>query len=111
MRDDQTAKLVSCPAVALRSCTVSYLGPSGIRHSVEVTAETLYEAAAMGLSLLRTGNWADRIAPGTELRVEVREPATAHTVTVARIQRWCDGIAVSPDEVLKKRKVKALITG
>jgi hypothetical protein len=103
------ANLLSCPAVAVRSCTVSFTGPTGIRHSVEVIGETLYEAAVRGLHLLRQDGWADRIAPGTELRVEVREPATAHTVTVAQLQRWCDGIAVSPDEILKKRKMKALL--
>ena len=33
----------------LRSCVVSYQDNQGIRHSAEVTAETLYEAAVLGL--------------------------------------------------------------
>lgn len=28
---------------------------------------------------------------------------------VLQIQRWCDGVAVSPDEVLKRQKVKTLL--
>jgi hypothetical protein len=28
---------------------------------------------------------------------------------VAQLRRWCDGIAVSPDEALKKRKLKELL--
>lgn len=92
-----------------RSCTVSFTGPSGIRHSVEVTAETLYEAAALGLSMLRKEDWADPVAPGTQLEVQVKEPATTHTVSVIQIQRWCDGVAVSPDEVLKRQRVKELL--
>ena len=48
-------------AVALRTCTVSFSGPSGIRHSVDVTAESVYEAAALGVSALRKSGWADAV--------------------------------------------------
>ena len=95
--------------MALQTCTVSFTGPSGVRHSVEVTAESIYEAAALGVSALRKGAWADAIAPGTELEIQVREPATCHRLTVRQIQRWCDGVAVSPDETLKKRRLKQLL--
>ena len=93
--------MIRWPAVGLRTCTVSFVGPSGVRHSVEVTAESVYEAAALGVSTLRSSRWADAIAPGTELEVQVREPATSHRLTVGQIQRWCDGIAISrPDSAL-----------
>src|SRR2546429_9602426 len=62
--EDET-KMLSCLAVGLRACTVSFTGPSGIRHSVEVTAESLYEAAALGLSRLKQDGWVEQIAPGT----------------------------------------------
>ena len=100
--------MVSCP-VGVRACTVGFLGPTGIRHSVDVTAESLYEAAAIGLSRLRQDGWVDRIAPGTQLEVQVREPPTTHCVSVVQILRWCDGIAVSPDEVLRRKRVKELL--
>ena len=95
--------------MALRTCTVTFTGPSGIRHSVEVTAESIYEAAALGVSALKNSGWADAIAPGTELEIEVREPATCHRLTVQQIRRWCDGIAVSPDDTLRKRRLKQLL--
>ena len=94
-----------------RSCTVSFTGPSGIRHSMEVTAESLYEAAALGLSLLLKEGWSEPIAPGTQLEVQVREPATIHTVSLMQIRRWCDGVAISPDDVLKRQRVKAMLRG
>ena len=96
--------------MALRTCTVSFLGPSGVRHSVEVTAASVYEAAALGVSALRNSGWTDVIAPGTELEIQVRGPATSHRLTVRQIQRWCDGVAASPDETLKKRRLKELLT-
>ena len=95
--------------MAVRACTVSFVGPSGVRHSVDVTAESLYEAAALGLLWLRRDEWADQIAPGTPIEITVRDPATTHTVTLSQIRRWCDGVAVSPDEVLKRKRVKELI--
>ena len=94
------------PAVPLRACTVSFIGPTGIRHSVELQAETLYEAAALGRSLLRKAEWGEAMAQGTQLEVQVREPATTHTVSVAQLRRSCDGVAVSPDEVLRRKRVK-----
>ena len=92
-----------------KACTVSFTGPSGVRHSVNVTAESLYEAAVLGLSLLKAGDWVDPIAPATQLDVEVKHPATIHSVSVAQLRRWVDGVAVSPDETIKKRKLKALL--
>jgi hypothetical protein len=100
--------MIRWPAVALRTCTVSFTGSSGIRHSVE-TAESIYEAAVLGVAALKESGWADAIAPGTELEIQVREPATSHRLTVKQIQRWCDGVAVSPDETLKKRRLKQLL--
>jgi hypothetical protein len=95
--------------VALRACVVSFAGERGVRHSVEVTAETLYEAAATALSIFRQSEWADIVGPGTELHVAVKNPETMHSVTPNQIRRWCDGVAVSPDEVLKRHRVKTLI--
>jgi hypothetical protein len=95
--------------VGLRTCKVSFTGTSGVRHSVEVTGGSIYEAAALGVSALKSDGWAGAIAPGTDLEVQVREPATCHRLTVQQIRRWCDGVAVSPDETLKKQRLKQLL--
>ena len=78
---------------------------------MDVTGETLFEAAAAGLTLLRRDEWSEPIGPGTPLEIQVREPVTTHLLTVSQIRRWCDGVAVSPDEVLRRRRVKTLIEG
>jgi hypothetical protein len=74
-----------------------------------VTAESTYEAAALAVSALKNSDWVDAIAPGTKLEMQVREPATCHRLTVHQIRRWCDGVAVSPDDTLKKRRLKQLL--
>ena len=76
---------------------------------MDVTAESIYEAAALGISALKNSGWVDAIAPGTELEVQVREPATCHRLTVQQIRRRCDGVAVGPHETLRKRRLKQLL--
>jgi uncharacterized protein (UPF0210 family) len=44
---EDKANMLPSAAMPLRTCTVSFNGPSGIRHSVDVTAESVYEAAAL----------------------------------------------------------------
>lgn len=88
---------------------MSFAGERGVRHSVEVTASTLYEAAAQALAIFKQSDWADVIGPNTELLVTVKNPETMHTVTPAQVRRWCDGVTLSPEEVLKRHRVKTLI--
>ena len=95
--------------MAIRTCTVSFTRPSGVRLSVEVSAESIYEAAALGVSALKNSGCTDEVAPATELEVQVREPATSPWLTIQQIRRWCDGVAVSPDETLKKPRLKQLL--
>ena len=85
------------------------MGERGVRHSVEVTAETLYEAAAVALNIFRRSEWADELGPSTKLTVSVKSPETTHMVTAHQIRRWCNGVAVSPDELLRRNRVRILI--
>jgi hypothetical protein len=98
-----------CYAMALRACTVSVVGLARVRHSVDVTAESLYEAAVLGVKLLAQDHWVGTIAPGTQVEVQVRPPAMLHVVTVAELRRWVDAVGLSPDETLRKRKLRALL--
>jgi hypothetical protein len=95
--------------VAKRACTVSFQGVSGVRHSVDLEAESVYEAAIRGVHLLKKDGWVDKLGPGTELDVRVREPATTHRVTVQQLRRWCDGVTANPGETLRKAQLKQLL--
>lgn len=93
----------------VRTCIVSFRSPSGVAHSVEVQAETLYEAAGLGLALLKKDGWIEGLGPATRLEISVREPAAAHIVSVQQLHRWLDGVTKSPADVLRKSKLKHLI--
>jgi hypothetical protein len=95
--------------VAHRACTVSFQAATGVRHAVEVEAESIYEAAAIGLARLKADGWVEGLGPGTRLEIAVRAPATSHNLTVAQLQRWLNGVTPSPADVVRKTKLKKLL--
>ena len=73
---EQKENHAALPRMALRSCLVSCRDLTGTEHTVEVTAESLYEAVAQALGILRGDMWVQEIREGlTELRVRVKQPA------------------------------------
>jgi hypothetical protein len=87
-------------------CVVSYLDTSGIRHTVELEASGLYEAAALALHAFRE----HKCEPGImgKLEVEVRSSVT-HTLTVQRLQTWLNGGAKNPKEAILKDRLRELL--
>jgi hypothetical protein len=90
-----------------RSCLVTLIDSRGIRHSVEVTAESLFEAGVLAVTAFRKAGWVEE-APGlaSRLEIEVREPAVKHTVTLAQLQRWAYGTAKSPVEKIRRERMR-----
>jgi hypothetical protein len=97
------------PSVAPRPCVVSFSDSTGVRHRVDVTADTLYEAAALGLKLLRDHGWASPIGPATRLEVRVSHPAITHEVTVLQLRKWSESTAVTPEERVRKDRVRTIL--
>jgi hypothetical protein len=82
-----------------------------IKHSVEVTAESLYEAGVMAVAALRQAGWVEEV-PGraTRLEIEVQEPVVKHTVTLAQLQRWVSGAATSPAERIRRQRMREMLS-
>jgi len=97
------------PFVSLRTCRVAVTDSRGVEHAVEVLADSLFEAAALGLRVLKDDGWTEPIGGSTRIQVEVREPVTRHVVTLMQIQRWLDGATQSPHEWVKKDRLKRLL--
>ena len=70
-------------------------------------AETLYEAAGMGLARLKKDGWIEGLGPGSRLEILVRsQPPTTHHPFSNSIAGW-DGVTTSPAEVLEAGEGKA----
>ena len=95
--------------MSLKACAVSFTDVRGIRHTAEVEAESLYEAAVQGIRRLNQDPWIERIGPGTKLEIEVREPAVKHALSVEQVERWLAGATKNPTEATRKAKLKLLL--
>ena len=69
----------------MAACIVSFVDLDGVRHSVEVEAEGLYEASVLGLCAFRKQD----LKPGglTQLEVKVISAVT-RTLTVTKVREW-----------------------
>lgn len=85
------------------------MDPEGIRHSVEVSAETLYEAAALGLHALIQDEWVGQLRPRTTVDVEVMPVPSRHQLPVSAIVKWLQAASRSPRERLIKEKTAELV--
>ena len=84
-----------------------------MEHSVEVSAATLYEAAALALKEFRTRReFADYIgsASKTTLRVRVKLPEVVQELRVEDLESWLDS-AGKPKEVVLKTRLRELLAG
>lgn len=90
----------------MASCGVSFVDAEGIRHTVEVEAESLFEAAVLAMRTFKQHH----CEPGliTKLEVEIRSSVT-HTVTPKRIHEWLQGGARSPKEAVMKERLRDLL--
>ena len=90
----------------MAACIVSYVDTEGLRHAVEVEAESLYEAAVLAVRTFRQHH----CEPGelSKIEVEIRSSIT-HILTLKKIHSWLEGGAKSPKEAVTKERLRALI--
>ena len=93
--------------MAARACTGSFTGPGGIRHSVNVQAETLYEAVVLAIRAFREHDCAPSAA--SDLDVEARSPGVTHMVSMAKVQAWLASSAKSPSDKIMKDRLKGFL--
>lgn len=78
------------------SCDDSDL--ENVGHTAFVTADTLYEAIALGLKAFRGSAWTSGIREGMEpIKVCVMDIPVEHTVTVKDFTRWLTRESGSPE--------------
>ena len=85
-------------------CRVSYLDSRNIEHAVDVTADSLFEAAAVAIRAFREGALAEELpVAGTELRIAVFPLPVEHRVRLQRVEQWAQtGTVKSPVEMLRR---------
>ena len=98
--------------MTLHTCLVSVVDLEGIEHSVNVTAETVYEAVALGLVALRQDEWVGEIGSGlTTISIVAQRPSVRHEIKARDFQSWLSRKNSSPAEVAVRARVEKLLAG
>jgi hypothetical protein len=88
-------------------CRVSFTDSEGISHSVEVQAESLYEAVALAVSEFRNDSVTAMPGPMTEFTVSIQRPATEHRIRLGQVSRWAGqgDTKEGPAGIIRRQKV------
>ena len=92
--------------MGIRSCTVSFDDGTGIRRSVQVTAESMFEAAALALQIFEGAGTPP--APAAHLEIVAQAPVVNHSVRVQRVRDWLTSGGKTPKEQALKSRLREL---
>ncbi len=96
--------------MSVRSCRVTIQDLEGIAHTVEVTAESLYEAVAEGLAALRGHEWIAGLQQQGIVKVSVADVRVEHQVKLSDFTQWLDKPgAKSPRELIQRKKARDIL--
>jgi hypothetical protein len=96
--------------VAPKACTVVVHDLNDTAHQLDVTAETLYEAVAQALAMVRGHDWVGDIGKGlTTVTVKVRNPEVTHIVKIQDFENWLNRGCKSPRETVLKARLRQML--
>jgi hypothetical protein len=83
---------------------------NGVRHTVDVTAGSLYEALALGMAAIRTDEWVTGIAQGLNaVKVRVMNVPVEHEVRLMDFTKWLDRDGGSPSEMSNRKRIRSIL--
>jgi hypothetical protein len=83
---------------------------NGVRHTVDVTAEMLYEAVALRMAAIRTDDWVSGIAQGLNpVKVRVTNVAVEHEVRLMDFTKWLDRANGSQREMVERKRIRSIL--
>ena len=96
--------------MSISKCIVRLKDCHNTEHSVEVYAESLYEAVLRGLSRLQDVGWeSDTNETIKRVEVEIRQEPTRHVVDVPKLLKWVEQNSMYPGQETRKEKLRKLI--
>jgi hypothetical protein len=99
--------------VAVAFCRVSYRDVEGIQHSVDVTAESLYEAVAIAIARFRRDDGFPMFPPGPacEFRVQMlADSPVTHSMALNKVESFAvHGTVSGPKDIMPKERIRLLL--
>src|SRR6267378_5985100 len=83
--------------MAVRTCKVTCRDAQGVDHTVQVTAQSLYEAVAQALRVFREDDWSEDPHRGlASVVVIISQLQVEHRVRIKDFENWLDSAGKSP---------------
>jgi len=97
--------------VPMASCPVSFTDSERLEHSVEVDADSLYEAVALAVADFRQDPLLkDYPGSNTLFTVTVLRNPTEHRVRLKQVESWAEPtMREGPAGIVKRKKVRELL--
>jgi hypothetical protein len=96
--------------MGVRSCRVTIRDIEGLEHTVQVTAGTLFEAVALGLTSIRTEEWVNGVAEGLNtIKVSVQNIPVEHSVKLKDFNAWLKKEGGTPRERTDRKRVREIL--
>jgi hypothetical protein len=96
--------------MAVRSCRVTCRDAQGIEHSVDVTAENLFEAVAQAWRIFGENEWnEDGGRPPSVFVVRAKQPEIEHKVRTQDFENWLASAPKSPAEMALKNRLRKVL--
>lgn len=94
----------------MKPCTVTFTDLNGLRHSVDLEADSVYEAAVLALQAFKKAAFVE-VPPGiaTRFQVSVREAVVTHEVPLLKVRQWVEQGATNPSETVRKLRLKEIL--
>src|SRR6266851_6862147 len=90
--------------MAVLTCRVTRRDGHGVDHSVEVSAQSLYEAVAQALRIFQESDWTEALEAGASaVVVRIKQPEVEHTVRIRDFRNWLEASGRSPAEMALKK--------
>ncbi len=96
----------------MAACRVSFTDYSGIEHGVEVSADSLFEAAALAIVEFRKSGFAETaMGPATLLKVCLTPAAPRqYSLTVGRLENWAkNGTCPGPRQKVYRDRIAEML--
>jgi hypothetical protein len=97
--------------MSISKCIVRLKDCHNTEHSVEVYAQSLYEAVVRGLNRLQDVGWESN---GDEtikrVQVEIHQEPTRHIVDVPKLLKWIEEKSTYPAQETRKAKLRKLLS-
>jgi hypothetical protein len=95
--------------MAIRTCRVTCRDADGVEHTVQVTAQSLFEAVAQAIHVFREHDWSDDPSGSASVLVTIKPTEVEHRVRIRDFQSWLESAPKSPAEMALKRRLREIL--